>query len=134
VLRAARAVPGMAVMKAPATAATRAAAIPMTAAGDHSRMPAPAAAPASMAATEPSRRCGLAPGPPASALSAVSPVRVSVSTVVVRSGAPRWRTVLFCTPRAAARTAIVANLPSPVKGSTLVPVSTATRPRMSASR
>src|ERR1700750_1503240 len=59
---AARAVPGMAVMKAAATAATRAAAIAMTATGDHWRMPALAAAPASMAATEPSRRCGLGPG------------------------------------------------------------------------
>ncbi len=77
-------------------------------------MPAPAAAPASMAATEPSRRCGLAPGPPARALSALSPVRVRVSTVVVRSGAPRCRTVLFWTPRAAASTAIVANRPVPV--------------------
>src|ERR1022692_2929710 len=103
-------------MKAPAPAAARAAAIAMTAVGDHWRMPAPAAAPASMAATEPSRRRGFAPGLPASALSTVTPVRVSVSTMVVRSGAPRWRTVLFCTPRAAARMAIVANLPFPEKG------------------
>jgi hypothetical protein len=105
----------------------------MTASGDHCSRPAPAAAPASMAATEPSRRCGRDPGPRASALSAVSPVRVSVSTVVVRSGAPRWRTVLFCTPSAAASTAMVANRPAPAQGSTPVPASTATMPRMNAS-
>jgi len=83
-----------------------------TAAGE----PAPPRPRPSMTATEPSRRAALAPGPPASTLSADSPVRVSVSTVVVRSGAPRWRTVAFWTPRAAARMAMVANRPSPAYG------------------
>src|SRR3954453_8324741 len=80
--------------KAAATAATSAAARTMTALADQRRIPAPVAAPASMAATEPSLGCSLAPGPRAGRLSAASPVRVSVSTVVVRSATPRWRTVL----------------------------------------
>jgi hypothetical protein len=40
--------------------------------------------------------------PPASAESAARPVIVSVSTVVVRSGTPRLRTVAFLTPIASA--------------------------------
>jgi len=60
-------------------------------------------------------------------------VTIPVAFGIFRSAAPRRRTVLFCTPRAAARMAIVPSLPFPAQGSTLVAVSTATRPRMSAS-
>jgi hypothetical protein len=47
--------------------------------------------------------------------------------------APRWRTVLFCTPSAAASTAIVTKLAPLVKDISPVPVSVATKPRMTAS-
>jgi hypothetical protein len=75
---------------------------------------APAAAPASIASIEPSRRWGRAPGPDARALSAASPVRVSVSTVVVRSAAAMRRTVAFCRPKLAASAAVVAIARSPM--------------------
>jgi len=69
---------------------------------------APTRAPSSIAATEISRRATLAPVAPASGPSAATPVIVSVSTVVVRSGTASLRAVPFCTPMAAASTTISA--------------------------
>src|ERR1035438_6091841 len=67
---------------------------------------APIRAPSSIAATEISRRVACAPVAPATGLSAATPVMVSVSTVVVRSGTASLRAVAFCTPMAAASTTI----------------------------
>ena len=65
----------------------------------------------SMASTDASRRRGgWVPGLAGLAapmrLSAARPVRVKVSTVVVRSGTARARAVAFCSPRAAASVAM----------------------------
>ena len=59
---------------------------------------APTRAPRNIAATEISRRATRAPVAPASGPSAATPVMVSVSTVVVRSGTASLRAVAFCAP------------------------------------
>ena len=63
---------------------------------------APSNAPANIATTDPTRRTGRGFVPPASDESAARPVSVSVSTVVVRSAAPRRRTAELRSPMAAA--------------------------------
>jgi hypothetical protein len=74
-------------------------------------------------------RTGSAPGPPPSRLSAASPVTVSVSTVVVRSGTAILRTVAFCRPNANASIAInhARPLPDPVGSAQLAPAAAASR-------
>lgn len=63
---------------------------------------APTPAPKNISRTDTSRLCQRGLVPPASAESAASPVIVSVSTVVVKSGTPIFRTVAFLTPIAKA--------------------------------
>jgi hypothetical protein len=65
-------------------------------------MVAPSAAPNTIANIEPVRRCQRRLLPPARKESAARPVTVSVSTVVVRSGTPSFRTAAFLIPIAAA--------------------------------
>ena len=60
----------------------------------------PSAAPATMQATEADRRAQPGPLPPASLDSEARPVRVRVSTVVVRSGTASFRTVALRMPMA----------------------------------
>lgn len=85
-----------------------------------SRSWAPMKAPRNMASTDRIRRPGRGAVPPAGAESAASPVRVSVSTVVVRSGTPSRRATAFCRPMASPRNTTsvystpVVTLPSPI--------------------
>ncbi len=65
-------------------------------------MMAPSAAPNTIANIEPVRRCQRGLLPPAREESAARPVTVSVSTVVVRSGTPSFRTAAFLIPIATA--------------------------------
>jgi hypothetical protein len=70
---------------------------------------APTAAPSSIAATAAPRSPSVGHGsPPAFCVSAASPVRVRVSTVVVRSGRARRRVVALRTPIARARSTTTA--------------------------
>src|SRR3954467_14539760 len=60
------------------------------------------------------------------------PVRVMVSTVVVRSTTLSWRTTAFCPPIARARSAAIAALtPAPGRGAARAEASSATRTRTS---
>ena len=58
----------------------------------------PAVAPASIATMATERRCRRGLSPPAKRESAANPVIVSVSTVVVRSATPSFRTTAFLKP------------------------------------
>ena len=68
----------------------------------------PINAPSSIAAMESPRRPSFEPCPPASAASAATPVKVMVSTVVVRSGMASFLAVAFWTPIATAKRTITA--------------------------
>ena len=70
---------------------------------------APTIAPTSIERTAPERRTVPFPEPPAKRESADRPVSVIVSTVVVRSGTPRPRTVALRTPIASASSAMIAS-------------------------